>query len=307
MKSRYDRNQELYEKVKNNDFEDYNQQVKDFSLEFDAKDSRKQFHEKKRLSVYFKDIDTELESANTKLNSIGENTGLEIKKDVDLKSLIEQAKKNHREQGGNIFSNTQYEILSSLNVEENVNSMDEEDRDLILEDIIGQTKKLNLEEELIFDDSFGNSIVDLKVIDEFYTETKENFYEGETVKDEEVLETEEVEELKEETTPESEYTDFKLEEIKDVELEEYNDEEVVDLDFDFEEELDEVEIPEQKIVKKEEVKEEKAEVLSKDIVNADDKNTKEKSEKWLTILLVFLIVSLIVVGLVIVSQYVGGF
>ncbi len=165
MKSRYDRNQELYKKVKENDFEDYNNQIEDFDLEFEAKDSRKSFHEKKRLSLYFKDIEQELETANTKLNSMSEESALEIKKDIDLKSLIEQAKKNHREQGGNIFSNTQYEILSSLNVEENVDAIDEEERDLILEDIIGETKELQIEKEVVVENDLGNSIVNLQVLD----------------------------------------------------------------------------------------------------------------------------------------------
>ncbi|MFV0499131.1 MAG: hypothetical protein ACK5NF_03755 [Bacilli bacterium] len=163
MKSRYDKNQELYAKVKNNDYDDYNNGIEDFNIEFEAKESRKKFQEKKRLSIYFKDIEQELESANEKFSNISNSRGLEIKKDADLKTLIEQAKKNHRENGGNIFSNTQYEILSSLNVEE---SDVEEDSNLMLEEIIGQTMELDLENQLISDD-FSDSIVQLNDISDY--------------------------------------------------------------------------------------------------------------------------------------------
>ncbi|MFV0424046.1 MAG: hypothetical protein ACK5K7_00515 [Bacilli bacterium] len=229
MKSRYDRNQQLYEKVKNNDYDDYNQNVKDFELDFDAKDSRKGFHEKKRLSVYFQDIEHELESANTKLNSISDSTGLEIKKDVDLKSLIQQAKKNHREQGGNIFSNTQYEILSSLNVEESASGLDEEDKDLILEDIIGETIELNLENELVIDDNFGDSIVDLRIIDTDKVEEIEEFDDIDLISlenpqkipivEEEVTSLEEIEEEPVEEKH-KENDDKKVSKIDEVEIEE---------------------------------------------------------------------------------------
>ncbi len=303
MKSRYDRNQKLYEKVKNNDYEDYNTHVKDLELEFTPTESRKDFHEKKRLSLYFKDIENELEQASSKLNNISEDSGLEIKKNVDLKSLIEQAKQNQREQGSGLFSNTQYEILSSLNVEESQPEEDEED--LELHDLVGKTEEINLEDSRLFVTNFNEISDDLQPLDENFAPTME----------EEASElTEEVEEALEEIDNEESDDDFfgtEPVEVVEEDLVEINesDEEFFAVDAEEDQSEEHIEDTASKNIEEVvEVKEEQVEEKPEVIENVKEKDEeKEKRESMVTYVLLFLILVLLVVGLVIVSQYVGGF
>lgn len=344
MKSRYDRNQELYEKVKNNDFEDYNSKVTDFDLDFEGKDVRRNFHEKKRLSVYFDDIEKELETANNKLNTIGENSGLEIKKNVDLKNLIEQAKKNHREQGGNIFSNTQYEILSSLNVEESEAEL-AEDADLVLEDILGETRELNLTEELVFDDNFAGTMVDLNILNPDSMTLDEEPSEPETdlifdddftgtMVDLSVIEDYSLNQ-EEDDIEDLPFADFVTDDYDFVEQamkqgegevlasldDEVDVEEVVELNLDNSRDLKEVYASLNKINPEEELEEldifdedeeydeDEKTVTAVRETRKDSKKSKDsagKNDKFLTLVLVFLIISIIVVGFIIASQYIGG-
>ncbi len=341
MKSRYDRNQELYEKVKNNDFEDYNSKVTDFDLDFEGKDVRKNFHEKKRLSVYFDDIEKELETANSKLNTIGENSGLEIKKNVDLKNLIEQAKKNHREQGGNIFSNTQYEILSSLNVEESEAEL-AEDADLVIEDILGETRELNLPEDLVFDDNFAGTMVDLNVLnpDDITLDEEPSEPENALVFDDNftgtMVDLSVIEEYnldsEEDDIEDLPFADFVTEDYDFVEEAKNQDEGEVLESFDVVEEDVELNLENSKDLKevyaslnKNNTEEELEEI---DIFDEDEEydedektvtavretrqNSKKgkgnagKNDKFLTLVLIFLIISIMVVGFIIASQYIGG-
>lgn len=291
MKSRYDRNQELYEKVKNNDYEDYNNSVVDDVLEFDRKESREEFREKKRLSVYFQDIDSELETANSKLNDISEDSGLEIKKNVDLKSLIEQAKKNQRDQGGTMFSNTQYEILNSLNVEEQDVELDEEDKDLILEDIIGKTMEMTSVNDIAVEEEFDNTIVDLNSLEDF----EDAFATKNIIDDYEDTDMLDLEEIEDDTRIESSV--FAEEEVEENIVEEAE-QNIVEEAI----ELVEEKVEEPKKDKKKEKKEKKQNKREKNIEEDDEEE--EEGGLLLTLILVVLIIALIAVGGLIIFQYI---
>ncbi len=268
--SRYDKNKQLYDKVKNNDYDEYNQNIKDEELEFTPKISRKEYQEKKRLSVYFQDIDDELSNVNDKLNTLTPQESLEIKEDANLKALIEQAKKKQLEQGSQIFTNTQHEILDSLNVEET-------DDAVSLDDLVGDEEV----EELDLDEA--NEELDLSdeavELDFSETETPDLILEENDVEEDFV----EVEELDLSDEP----VELDFDETEPVEL---NEEEESDFEDDSHEEIaDFDEIYDDGV---------EDEVTSKETV-------KKKSSLILTFILVLLIILLVGMGLFIASNYIG--
>ncbi len=135
--SRYDKNKKLYEKVKTNDLEEYNEKIKDDEISLEGLAiSRKEYREKKKMSMYFDDIDKELDEVSTLLDTKTTSEDSKVmKEDINLKDLIEQSKQN-KENNFKIFTNTQHEILSNLDV-------DSETVDL--SDIIGSDESLDFE------------------------------------------------------------------------------------------------------------------------------------------------------------------
>lgn len=149
LSSRYDRNAKLYEKVKNNDYDDYNASVVDQPLDFKASVPRAEFLEQRRLKKYFNDIDDSITDVTQKLDTMKKQDTLEIKKDVDLQALIASAKLKQMQSGGQFFSNTQHEILNSLNVEE---------EEVSLENIVGEETD-ELENTTVLERGFDSDVV----------------------------------------------------------------------------------------------------------------------------------------------------
>ncbi len=277
--SRYDRNAKLYEQVKNNDYDSYNAQVKDVELEFSSSQPRKEYQEKKRLNKYFDDLDTSISDVNVKLDSLKKQDTLEMKDEVDLKSLIETAKKKQMESGGKIFTNTQHEILNSLNVGE------EEPVDL--ENIVGAVAAADL---LVDANSseFDNTVV----LEEGYEnvviagdgQTSEiDFDDLETAANNEDI----VESSVFMGSDQSEAIDEEVTEFSDLE-EEYEEVE----DFTSEMEFDDFDEEEE-----EEYYEDEKPVKSKGGLNS----------AIVTVILILLIILLIVLGVVVASQYLEVF
>ncbi len=155
--SRYEKNKKLYEKVKTNEYDNYNEKIKSEDVNISGKAmSRQEFREKKKLSLYFDDMDKELEEASSKLESHATPDLREsMREEVNLRDLIEYSKQNKKD-NVKIFTNTQHEILSNLNVET-------EEYDL--ESIIGEADPENLEFEEPKEEEFDLSFEEPKEID----------------------------------------------------------------------------------------------------------------------------------------------
>lgn len=280
-KSRYEKNKKLYEKVKNNDFEDYNNNVVDRDLDFNPTVLRKEYQEKKRLSKYFDDLDTNLHDVNIKLDSLKKDDTLEMKEDVDLKTLIESAKKKQMESGGKIFSNTQHEILDSLSVEE------DPDKEIELENIVCSD-----DEEMQTTNEFDNTLV----LENGYNSDEVNdFDETSEIKFDSFDSLDNENDIKESSVfmglKENEIGDQNNEKIES----ELSDEDITDFDeftseFDFDED------------DYEEIEEETDEVV-------EDKPKKKRglNSIILTVILVLLILLFIVLGIIVLSQYLEVF
>ncbi len=277
-KSRYDRNSDLYEKVKNNDYTSHNERVVDFELDFNPSQPRKDYQEKKRLNQYFDDLDTSISDVNVKLDSLKKQDTLEMKDEVDLRSLIESAKKKQMESGGKIFTNTQHEILNSLNVE----SEDPID----LENIVGSNNldfevdenSSEFDNTVVLDDGYENeALQDTEEISEIDFDSADIIEEeGDVVKSSVFLDVD-----AEDTSEEYE----EVEDFENLEVEEEVEEFTSDFNFDdFDEDEDE---------------DEENEVVAK--------ASKGLSSAIVTVILVLLIILLLVIGIVVASQYLEVF
>ncbi len=288
--SRYDKNKQLYDKVKNNDYDEYNQNIKDEELEFTPKISRKEYQEKKRLSVYFQDIDDELSNVNDKLNTLTPQESLEIKEDANLKALIEQAKKKQLEQGSQIFTNTQHEILDSLNVEET-------DDAVSLDDLVGdeEVEELDLDETSEELDLSGEAVEELD-LDEVNEELDLNDEPVEL----DFSETETPDLILEENDVEEDFVEVEELDLSDEPVElDFDETEPVELNEE-EQESDFEDDSHEEIADFDEIYDDGAEdeVTSKETV-------KKKSSLILTFILVLLIILLVGMGLFIASNYIG--
>lgn len=119
MESRYKKNDRLYSVAKTMELDEYNELVNfddNFKSLVNTSISRKEYQDKKRYESFFSGMQKNIDSATEILDQQNEDENhLDLKKDVDLKALIEQSKEKNRKVGG-IFSNTQYEILKNIDL-----------------------------------------------------------------------------------------------------------------------------------------------------------------------------------------------
>ncbi len=173
--SRYQRNSKKYAKIKEMDLDIYNETIDSIEeigdgLELDT--SRAEYQKQKRYDMYFKGLKRNIETANDQLQNIPKKeNAMELRKEVDLKTLIAQAKARGRNQKS-MFSNTQYEILKNIKLDE---GLEEREEDAVtLEMLVGEpTEEIKLDDierarkysELEIKEVFDNEVEEPAVVE----------------------------------------------------------------------------------------------------------------------------------------------